>query len=271
MVQKIRVFLVFVVFLLLINGCANSLNNSISLSAKKYLQMESCVDLTTENYIKRNDLNGYNYGDILKSCSPEYGSLAVARYADGLSPIPYEFWQLRVMKKLQEAKQANAEKAATQKQSASESNFMSAYYALQGRLVIVNTAFEKCPTEYASDGKVSVHKNNLSQIREILLESNEFIELRDREVGRNLKSLIDEFKRISSTEFIKTVDGMFTTEKLSSVCAKALNADGTEEALSEFIVALSKLEKEQLGTESRRALHKIKLKIVAIINTFHQV
>lgn len=253
-------------------GCAVSPSPTRSLSIQKYQAMEACVDGRTNEKIKLGELQSGTYSEILKSCSSEYGSLAVARYADGLPPIPYEFWQLKIIKKIQEAaQQTTSSSAKTASQKSAEAKFMTAYYALQGRLVIVGTAFEKCPSDLTSDGRSTVHRNTLSQSRAIFLAADNFVFLWDRDLKGQLKAAMDEYKRTAAAEFVKIVDSLFVSEKLDQTCAKAMDLGLTDEALVDFIESLADLDKQNLSADVRSSVQEIKAKIVSTLGTLRKV
>lgn len=234
--------------------------------------MEACVDGRTNEKIMLGELQSGTYSEILNSCSSEYGSLAVARYADGLPPIPYEFWQLKIIKRIQEAApQTTSSSTKTASQKAAEAKFMTAYYALQGRLVIVGTAFEKCPSNLTSDGRYTVHRNTLSQSRAIFLAADNFVTIWDRDLKGHLKAVMDEYRRSAAAEFVKIVDSLFIPEKMSQTCSKAMDLGLTEEALVEFIEALAELDKQDLSSEIRSSIQDIKVKIVTTLGALRKV
>jgi hypothetical protein len=231
--------------------------------------MESCVELQTNETIARGEFGKYSYGPILKSCATQYGSLAVARYGDGLPPLPYEYWQLQVLKRLSDSQSVNQNKQNIQIKG--EQEFLTGYYALQGRVVIVSTALEKCPQTSSLDGKISLHKNNLSQIREILIASDDFIKLRDRAISRQLSTQLEQHQKKLHVEFIKALDSAFVPEKISATCSKALDFKITEATLVDFLNGLDGLNGVGVSQELSTSILSIKRKISTVLGSLQKV
>ena len=251
---------------LFLAGCASSNSDKTPLSPSRFQAMALCVDRSVSRAINEGNTGAHSYSGILSRCSAEYSALAVARYADGLPPVPYGFWQLRVLRTLEVARK---ESGASERERLREieKDFLTAYHALTGNVVIVNTALQKCSKELTTTAKSVVLKKTISEIQDIILSSQEFIRHWDQRFKGELKVLLDDFSRVASTEFLKTVDELFARNKLASSCPRALNMEITAKYLDDYLVNLLRLDREDLGTDAKTALQKIRLKAFSVLSS----
>ena len=268
-----KVRLVIVSLFLLITGCANPPNTPESLPSlaeRKYREMAQCVDMRIDEANKLANLTKDGHGRIMQACATQYGSLRVARHGARLPDIPYEYWQLRILRSYAASLERAKSQTLTLKANG-EDSFLESYHALQGHLVVVNSAIMKCPADYQKPGEMLVLVQTLRSTKELLEVSNRFITLRDQEAPSKLKGLVQDFKLKAYSAFVEAADSMFEKQKQPGTCPKALDLKLTELALNEYFQRLSLLDGDGLSKGLKEALQGIKLKAVDILKTVRSV
>jgi hypothetical protein len=256
--------------ILSIAGCAAPPESMSSLAERKYREMAQCVDMRTDEAIEQGNFTKFSYGPILQACTSQSGSLRVARYGARLPDIPYEYWQLKVLRSYA-VNLDRTKSQATSVNATGETSFLESYYALQGQLVLANTAIAQCPAEYEKSGEMLVLVKTLRSTKELLEVSDQFIALRDREQASSLRGKVQDFKLKAYSAFVEAADSAFTKQKQPSTCPKALDVKLTESALNEYFQKLSLLDGDGLSKGLKDALQKIKYKAADILKSVRNV
>lgn len=256
--------------LFLIAGCAAPPESMSSLAERKYREMAQCIDMRTDEAIERGNFTKFSYGPILQACASQSGSLRVARYGARLPDIPYEYWQLKVLRSFA-AHLDQIKSQATSVKATVEDSFLESYYALQSQLVLANTAIAQCPAEYQKSGEMLVLVKTLRSTKELLEVSDRFIALRDGELPSSLRGQVQDFKLKAYSAFVEAADSAFTKQKQPSTCPKSLDVKLTESALNEYFQKLSLLDGDGLSKDLKDALQKIKYKAADILKSVRNV
>ena len=257
-------------FLLLISGCATPTESMSNLAEKKYQAMAQCVEIRTNEAIERGDFTKYSYGPIMKACASEYGSLRVARYGAKLPDIPYEYWQIKILR-AHAASQERTIRQATPIKADGENRFLESYYALQGHLVLATIAVTQCHEDFQKPGEMLVLVKTLRSTKELLEVSDRFIALRDQEIPSNLKGLVEDFKLKANSTFIETANSVFEKQKQPNTCPKALDLKLTESVLNAYFQNLSLLDGDGFSKGLKDALQGIKYKVTDILKAVRNV
>jgi hypothetical protein len=110
-----------------------------------------------------------------------------------------------------------------------------------------------------------LRQSNL-EIVAILESVDELIQLRDQELGSEIRGLIEEYRKTARREFVKAVDRTFVAEKFPITCPKALDEKLTSDALAEFIANLDKLDRNHSNSKLKMQVQQIKQRVIVVLS-----